>query len=61
MTLKTFINEKLCPTGVVTVWDADVIATAFRLGDIETLTSKVTELAAKAGIEVPADLTLKMT
>ncbi|MDR2882911.1 MAG: hypothetical protein LBU98_03950 [Alistipes sp.] len=59
MTLEEFINDKLCPAGVVTAWDETVIATACRLGDTKTLAAKVTELATKAGVEVPADLTLK--
>ncbi len=57
MTLEEFINEKLCPAGVVTAWDETVIATAIRLGDIETLTSKLAELAGKAGVLIPDDLT----
>jgi hypothetical protein len=59
MTLEEFINDKLCPAGVVTAWDEDVIATAYRLGDTKTLVAKVAELATKAGVEVPADLTSK--
>jgi hypothetical protein len=59
MTLEEFINEHLCPSGVVTAWDETVIATAYRLGDTKTLAAKVAELALKAGVEVPADLTLK--
>ena len=30
MTLEDFINEKLCPTGKVTVWDETIIRTALR-------------------------------
>ncbi len=59
MTLEEFINEQLCPAGVITRWDAEVIAAAHRLGDIETLTSKVAELSSKAGVLIPAGLTLK--
>ncbi len=58
MTLEEFINEKLCPAGVVTAWDDIIINTAFLLDDMETITSKVVELAAKAGVEVPFDLIL---
>jgi hypothetical protein len=53
------VNEKLCPARVVTGWDEYVITTALRLGDMKTLASKVAELANKAGVEVPAGLTLK--
>ena len=57
MTLEEFINEKLCPAGVVTAWDETVIATAYKIGDLETLTSKLAELAGKAGGLIPDDLT----
>lgn len=57
MTLEEFINEKLCPAGVVTAWDELVIVTAIRLGDLETLTSKLAELAGKAGVLIPDGLT----
>ena len=59
MTLEEFINEKLCPAGVVTAWDETLIATALLLGDMDTLTNKVAELATKAGVDVPAGLTLE--
>jgi len=59
MTLEEFINERLCPTGALTAWDETVIATACRLGDAETLTAKIAELANRAGVEVPADLTIQ--
>ena len=58
MTLEEFINEKLCPAGVVTAWDETVIVTACKAGDIETLTSKLAELASKAGVLIPDGLTL---
>ncbi len=58
MTIEEFINEKLCPAGVVTAWDDIIINTAFLLDDMETITSKLAELAAKAGVKVPSDLTL---
>lgn len=58
MTIEEFVNEKLCPAGVVTEWDGTLLSTAFLLGDVDTLTDKVAELADKAGVEVPADLTL---
>jgi hypothetical protein len=58
MTLEEFIHEKLCPAGVVTRWDETVIFTALKIGDAETLTSRLAELIVKAGVEVPADLTL---
>ncbi len=58
MTLEEFINEILCLAGVVTAWDDIIINTAFLLDDMETITSKVVELAAKAGVEVPFDLIL---
>ena len=58
MTIEAFINEKLCPAGVVTEWDGTLLSTAFLLGDVDTLATKVAELAGKAKIEIPADLTL---
>jgi hypothetical protein len=58
MTVIEFVNESLCPARVVTGWDELVITTALRLGDVKTLKSKVAELANKAGVEVPANLTL---
>lgn len=54
MTPEEFINEHLCPTGVVTAWDAQVITTALRFGDTKTITAKITELATKAGLQAPA-------
>lgn len=57
MTIEEFINEKLCPAGVVTAWDENVIKTAYRLGDMEMLTKNLAELAIKAGVEMPSDLT----
>jgi hypothetical protein len=59
MTVIEFVNEKLCPAGVVTGWDEAIISTAFLLGDTTTLANKVAELANRAGVEVPVDLTLK--
>ncbi len=56
MTLEEFINEKLCPAGVVTAWDRTVIVSALRLGDVDKLTDKLAELTVKAGVEIPADL-----
>jgi hypothetical protein len=58
MTVIEFVNEKLCPAGVVSEWDETVITTAIRLGYVEMLASKLVELADKAGMEVPVDLTL---
>lgn len=59
MTLEEFINERLCPAGVVTEWDETVIVTACKVGDTKTLVDKVAELANKAGVEIPADLTFE--
>ena len=58
MTFEEFINQKLCPAGVVTAWDGLVITTAFRLDDLDTLAAITVRLAMKAGVEVPDDLTL---
>ncbi len=58
MTLEEFINGKLCPAGVVTAWDELVIVTAYKIGDVDKLTEKLAELIVKAGVEIPADLTL---
>jgi hypothetical protein len=59
MTIEEFINQKLCPAGVVTQWDGTLISTALLLGDMDRVRSKVAELAAKAGVEVPVGLTNK--
>lgn len=59
MILEEFLNKKICPTGVMTAWDETVLTTAYRLGDTDTLTSKTTELCAKAGIEAPTNLILE--
>ena len=37
MTVEAFINEKLCPAGVVTVWEETLIATAYQLGDLRNM------------------------
>lgn len=59
MTIEEFINEKLCPAGIVTAWDETAITTAYRIGDVETLTTKLAELSLIAGIEMPTNLILE--
>lgn len=59
MKLEGFLNDKICPTGAMTAWDETIIITAHKLGDFDTLTSKIIELCAKAGIAAPTNLILK--
>lgn len=58
MTVEQFINEKLCPTGVVTVWEETLIATAYQLGDLNKMLETIYDLCQKANVEMPIDLTL---
>lgn len=58
MTVKTFINEKLCPAGVVTVWEETLIATAYQLGDLNKMLETIYDLCEKANVEMPTNLTL---
>ena len=58
MTLEDFINEKLCPTGTVTVWDETIIRTALELGDMDKLSDQLIIMCKRAGVPVPTDLTL---
>lgn len=58
MTVEQFINEKLCPAGVVTVWEETLITTAYRLGDLNKLLETIYDLCQKANVEMPTDLTL---
>lgn len=58
MTVKTFINEKLCPTGVVTVWEETLIATAYQHGDLNKMLETIYDLCEKANVEMPTNLTL---
>lgn len=59
--LEDFINEKLCPTGKVTAWDETVIRMALDLKDMDTLTCRIIDLCKRAGVQVPARLTLPGT
>lgn len=58
MTLETFINEKLCPTGTVTAWDETVIRMALTLGDMDKLSDQLIIMCKRAGVSVPTDLVL---
>lgn len=58
MTLEDFINEKLCPTGTVTVWDETVICMALDLGDMDKLSTQLIIMCKRADVPVPTDLTL---
>lgn len=58
MTLEEFINDKLCPTGTVTVWDETVIRTALELGDMDKLSDQLIIMCKRAGVPVPTDLVL---
>lgn len=58
MTLEDFINEKLCPTGKVTVWDEIVIRMALDLGDMDTLACRIIDLCERAGVPMPTNLVL---
>lgn len=58
MTLEEFINDKLCPTGTVTVWDETVIRTALELGDMDKLSGQLIIMCKRAGVPVPTDLVL---
>lgn len=58
MTLEDFINEKLCPTGKVTVWDETVIRAALALGDMGKLTNQIADICRRANVAIPTDLTL---
>lgn len=58
MTVEEFIDEKLCPAGVVTVWDETLIATAYQFNDLEKLLETIYDLCEKANIEMPPNLTL---
>ena len=58
MTLEEFINDKLCPTGTVTVWDETIIRTALELGDMDKLSDQLIIMCKRAGVPVPTDLTL---
>lgn len=59
--LEDFINEKLCPTGKVTAWDETVIRMALDLKDMDTLACRIIDLCERAGVQVPARLTLPDT
>ena len=56
MTLEDFINEKLCPTGVLTQWHATTIELAVRLGDTGKLKTILAELCRAASVELPDNL-----
>lgn len=58
MTLEEFINEKLCPTGKVTVWDETVISTALDLGDMDKLSDQIMTMCKRVGVPVPTNLIL---
>lgn len=58
MTLEDFINEKLCPTGKVTVWDETIIRTALELGDMDKLSDQLISMCRRAGVPMPTDLVL---
>ena len=58
MTLETFINEKLYPTGTVTAWDETVIRTALALGDMDKLSDQIAAMCWRAGVSMPIDLVL---
>lgn len=58
MTVETFISEKLCPAGVVTVWEETLIATAYQLGDLNKMLETIYDLCEKANVEMPTNLTL---
>jgi hypothetical protein len=58
MTLETFINEKLCPTGTVTAWDETVISMALALGNMDKLSDQLIIMSKRAGVSVPTDLVL---
>ncbi|GHV00879.1 hypothetical protein FACS1894159_07650 [Bacteroidia bacterium] len=53
MPLEDFINEHLCPAGVVTRWDAEQIALAVRLGDKARLRAVLERLCIAAGVTLP--------
>lgn len=59
MTIEEFINQELCPKGVVTVWDQTVLSVAYQLGDIDKIVSHLAGLCEKAGVELRTDLTLE--
>lgn len=61
MTLEDFINDKLCPTGTVTVWDETVLRTALELGDMDKLSDQIAAMCRQAGVPVPVDLVLPGT
>ena len=58
MTLEEFINEKLCPTCIVTAWDETVIRTALALGDMDKLSGQIAAMCRRAGVPIPVDLVL---
>jgi hypothetical protein len=58
MTLEAFINETLCPAGVVTRWEEIRIAMAIRSGDRLALNRVLRELCRTAGVELPDTLEL---
>jgi len=59
--LEDFISEKLCPTGKVMAWDETVIRMALDLKDMDTLACRIIALCERAGVQIPACLTLPGT
>lgn len=53
MTLEDFINEKLCPTGTVTVWDETLIRPALRLDDMDKLSASIAPCAGRPECRSP--------
>lgn len=56
MKLEDFINETLCPAGVVTRWEQTRICMAIKMDDRTALTNVLTELCHKTGVELPGNL-----
>lgn len=59
MTVEEFINQELCPKGVVTVWDETILGLAYQLGDLDKLVSHLAVICKKAGVKMRTDLTLQ--
>lgn len=58
MSVEEFVNKKLCPAGVVTIWEETLMTTAYQLGDLNKILETIHDLCEKANVEMPTNLTL---
>lgn len=58
MSVEEFVNKKLSPAGVVTIWEETLMTTAYQLSDLPKLLETIFDLCEKANMEMPENLTL---